>query len=188
MADEGKGAERRGHLTHLAVDVIANPDPQARYVAIKQAALSPSAHRELWERYGQNVPSAANLQWELVRQRGFTEIGAEDFIREYRQTVAYAQLEASDRATELTVNEDDDPQAENDDAHTTRASARQAEPRDSSTGSRYLIRFSMGRPSLSRGDFPLSEEDCTAPALFRSVWFDHGLLDAVDREDVAAVV
>src|SRR6266496_6542820 len=52
LTDEGKGIERRGHLTHLAVEIVANPDPSARASAIKRAALLPSAHRELWDRYG----------------------------------------------------------------------------------------------------------------------------------------
>lgn len=159
MADEGKGAERRGRLTHLAVDVIANPDSQARSAAIKQAALTPSAHRELWERYAHSLPSDASLQWELVRQRGFTESGAEDFIREYRQTVAFAQLEASDRASGATANEDDDAHAADDDAPPPHTSALQAEPRTSSAGTRYPIPIFYGKAVVIEGEFPLSEED-----------------------------
>ena len=159
MADEGKGAERRGHLTHLAVDVIANPDPQARSAAIKQAALTPSAHRELWQRYAQSLPSDANLQWELVRQRGFTESGAEDFIREYRQTVAFAQLEASDQASGATANDDDDAQAVDDDGPASHAPTLPTQPQAPSAANRYPIPIFNGKAVVIEGEFPLSEED-----------------------------
>jgi hypothetical protein len=159
MADEGKGTERRGHLTHLAVEIIANPEPQARSVAIKQAALMPSAHRELWERYGRSLPSDANLRWELVRQRGFTEGGAEDFIREYKQTIAFAQIEADDLVSGVTDGDDDDAHAMQDEDPVPSMSPRQTELRNSSATSRYPIPIFNGKAVVVEGDFPLSEED-----------------------------
>jgi len=164
LTDEGKGAERRGRLTHLAVDIIANPDPTARNAAIKQAALMPSAHRELWDRYGNELPSDASLRWELVRQRGFTEGGAEDLIRAYKQTVAFAQLEASDRASRVR---DDDTYDESDhmagpnphEPDFPVASGQGADVRSSSGASRFLIPVFNGGTVVVEGDFPLSEED-----------------------------
>ena len=96
LVDEGRSEERRGRLTDLAVDIISNPDPVIRTRGIKHAALLPSIHRELWNKYRDNLPTDANLRWELVRHRGFMESGAEDFIREYKQTVAFAELRADD--------------------------------------------------------------------------------------------
>jgi hypothetical protein len=159
MADVGKGAERRGGLTNLAVEIIANPDAQARYAAIKRAALMPSAHRDLWERYGRSLPSDANLQRELVRQRGFTEGGAEDFIREYKQTIAFAQVEASDRVSGVVDDEDDNVHSGHDEDPAPRTSPRQTELRNSSTGSRYPIPIFNGKAVVIEGDFPLSEQD-----------------------------
>lgn len=165
LTDEGRGAERRGRLTHLAVDIIANPDLTARNVAIKQAALTPSAHRELWDRYGNELPSDANLRWELVRQRGFTESGAEDLIRGYKQTVAFAELEANDTA--LRVG-DDDTYGESDhvagpDLHEPdlpmASSSQAADVRSPSGASRFAIPIFNGRTVVVEGDFPLSEED-----------------------------
>jgi hypothetical protein len=164
LTDEGKGAERRGRLTHLAVDIIANPDHLARVESIKQAALMPSAHRELWDRYGNDLPSDVNLRWELVRQRGFTEGGAEDFVRGYKQTVAFAQLEASDRSPRIT---DDSPVT--DDSHTILpdlhepasplVSSEPADVRSPSHASRFPIPIFNGGTVVVEGDFPLSEED-----------------------------
>src|SRR5262249_30899737 len=60
LTDEGRGADRRGRLTHLAVDIVANPNAAARTSAIKQAALMPAIHRELWDKYQNTPPSDAN--------------------------------------------------------------------------------------------------------------------------------
>jgi hypothetical protein len=164
LTDEGKGAERRGRLTHLAVEIIANPDHAARAEAIKQAALTPTAHRELWDRYGNELPSDANLRWELVRQRGFTEGGAEDFIRGYKQTVAFAQLEASDRSPR-TANDApvaDDSHAVLPDAHEPASPVASSEPADTrtqSSASRFPIPIFNGGTVVVEGEFPLSEED-----------------------------
>jgi hypothetical protein len=94
-ADEGKGVGRRASLTDLAVDILENPDPRTRDEALRWAALSPSIHRELWEKYGNAPPSDVNLKWMLTRERGFTETGAAEFIRVYKDTVAYAQLDST---------------------------------------------------------------------------------------------
>jgi len=154
---EGKGSERRGRLTHLAVEIIANPDPAERANAIKHAALLPAIHREIWEKYDTNLPSDANLQWELVRKRGFTESGAEEFIRQYKQTVVFAQLDNSDHAPASTVDDadDDDPVVEDDQPARGLAYTGRIEQ----AGTRYPIPIFNGRNVVIEGEFPLSEED-----------------------------
>lgn len=92
LQDEGSGADRMARLTDLAVDILENPDASVTMAGIKQAALAPGIHRELWEQYGAKPPSDANLRWELIRRRNFTESGASDFISEYQRTVAFAKL------------------------------------------------------------------------------------------------
>jgi len=93
LVDEGSGTERVARLTDLAIEIIENPDAQARLTAIKQAALTPSIHRELWDQHQERgMPSPETLKYELKRKRGFTDSGADDFISQYGDTVAYAQL------------------------------------------------------------------------------------------------
>lgn len=89
LADEGSGLDRSAKLTELALDILLNPNHQP---STHRAALLPSIHREMWEEFGNSLPSDDNLRWRLVVQRGFTETGMRDFIREYRDTLAYAQL------------------------------------------------------------------------------------------------
>jgi hypothetical protein len=89
LDEEGSGAERKARLSDLAMAILMKPDPLP---SIQQAALMPPIHRELWEAYGNDLPSSETLKWELVGQRGFTESGFEDFVRVYRDTIAFAQL------------------------------------------------------------------------------------------------
>ncbi len=95
VEDQGTGAARRAQVSDLAIDILVNPDQARRLAAIREAALLPVIHRDLWEKYGARLPSDDNLRWELTRSRGFTDTGANEFIPEYRATVSFAQLGSS---------------------------------------------------------------------------------------------
>lgn len=90
--DEGAGADRRARLTDLAIDIIENPSAEVRDAAKKEAALNPAIHQEMWQKYGVSLPSDPNLRWELTRERGFTETGADEFIPEYHETLQFAEM------------------------------------------------------------------------------------------------
>jgi hypothetical protein len=91
--DEGAKDERRIKVTDSAVHILNHPSSDARAEAIRNAALLPPIHRELWEAYGASLPSDANLEWRLTRERGFTETGAKEFIREWRETMEFAGID-----------------------------------------------------------------------------------------------
>ncbi len=159
LTDEGRGAERRGRLTHLAVDIVASPDAAARASAIKQAALTPTIHRELWDRYQNSPPSDANLRWELIRQRGFTESGADDFIRQYKQTVTFAQLDASDQPSGSASNDDEDEDISLVDEQPVSRHNLNRIVSVQTAATRFPIPVFNGKSVVIEGDFPLSEED-----------------------------
>jgi len=98
LEDEGSSQNRRGRLTDAAFRILADsrPDSAERQDLIKQAALTPTIHRELWEQFNGDLPSDANLDYELRTRRHFTDSAARDFIREFRETVGYAGLDSSD--------------------------------------------------------------------------------------------
>ena len=87
---KGKAEDRRLQLTQLADDILNNPSSEAKREAIQAAALNPSIHRDMWEEYGRQLPSDANVEFGLRRNRGFTESGAAEFVREYRETMEFA--------------------------------------------------------------------------------------------------
>jgi hypothetical protein len=85
--------DRNVRITARALDIL-HPDPEKqRYAqALKEAALEPAIHRELWERFDESLPSDANLRYHLVRERQFNEAVVEDFIGQFRSTLALAGL------------------------------------------------------------------------------------------------
>lgn len=91
---EGSGSQRTVRVSDLAEAILLDrrEDSTERRGRIQEAALRPPIHAELWNTYGPDLPSPDNLRFELVRNRGFTESGADDFIQEYRRTLDFAQL------------------------------------------------------------------------------------------------
>lgn len=111
--EEGAKSERRITVTDSAVHILNHPSSDARTEAIRDAALLPPVHRELWDAYGASLPSDANLEWRLTRERGFTETGAKEFIREWRETMEFANLDelsrpAASAGTSTPVEGDED--------------------------------------------------------------------------------
>jgi len=97
LTEEGSGNNRQGKLTPLAYSILHNPNEPERSAAIREAALNPQIHRELWEMYGADLPSEATLRYRLVTERGFTEAGADDFVKEYRSTLDFAMTQGDMR-------------------------------------------------------------------------------------------
>jgi hypothetical protein len=94
IEETGKGSQRMAKLTPLALDILLNPDPEAKQAALQAAALKPGIHSELWHaRTDDGLPSDSALRYDLLVNRGFTENGATEFIREFRDTLAVAQLD-----------------------------------------------------------------------------------------------
>jgi hypothetical protein len=161
LADEGSGSSRMGKLTPLALDILLHPNPLAM---IQEAVLRPPIHRELWEQYGRDLPSDATLRHSLVARGGFTERGFEEFIQNYRESIAFAKLAESDlsRAEESHHNEDGaEPDVVNPEPL-------QEDPQQGNPQQRWMGRVSgnilkipiplVGAPPVTiEGEFPISE-------------------------------
>ena len=111
LQDEGIGDKRRVRLTQNALRILLDerPDSKERVALIKQAALAPKIHQQLWEKLGNNLPSDAQLRHTLLLDwpTPFNENAVDGFIREYRDTIAFANLSESDTvATEVKDNGD----------------------------------------------------------------------------------
>src|SRR6266542_2737783 len=86
LEDDGRGDQKLGHVSDLAVEIL-HPNPRQQ-AAVKDAALHPPIIREWWQRYNGNLPPDETLRWEYVVQGPFTESGLRDFLRVYRETIA----------------------------------------------------------------------------------------------------
>ena len=111
LTDEGIGPKRKFKLTDIAIRIIrdADPDSQKRKEAIQKAAINPSIHRELWEKFG-NSKDISDIVFKnyLTLDRKddgkapYSNDAAEDLIKEYKSTISFAGfLDGSDKGPQL---------------------------------------------------------------------------------------
>jgi hypothetical protein len=164
LEDDGAREDRRAKLSRLADDILSNPDETKQKEAIQEAALRPAIHREMWDKYHLDLPSNNTLLWELTRSRGFTERGANEFLRVYRATLAFAQLEDADRPPRPSATrdvpeiEDDDPYENTDDSQPERPSDWQRHPSGEKAKS-YPIPLIDNGVVVVEGEFPITIRD-----------------------------
>lgn len=85
---------------------------------IKRAALRPPQIAKFWNEWGADRPADAACLDELVLKNGFSEAGAEGFLKVFDSTISYAGLGSSDKiAAESEENEEDERQVGNDEQH-----------------------------------------------------------------------
>jgi hypothetical protein len=105
MQDEGTGEKRSVRLTQAALRILldARPNSAERAELIKQAALAPKIHQQLWKKWGADYPSDASLRHTLLFdwETPFNENAVDAFIAEYKSTIAFAQLVDSGKASQL---------------------------------------------------------------------------------------
>jgi hypothetical protein len=99
---EGDGMVK---LTERALRILLderNPSPE-KDVLLRQAALSPTLHGRLWEKYKAVLPSPTDLKMSLVLEDGFNENSVEEFIAEYIETLAFAKLRSSEGSSQTDL-------------------------------------------------------------------------------------
>lgn len=93
IEDQGRGEARRVRVTTRAHDILNTPHAEERSALLRQAALAPEIHREMWNAFGNALPSDDSLVWTLSKEHGFTRAGAEDFVRQWKRTMQYAGID-----------------------------------------------------------------------------------------------
>lgn len=99
----GRGDDRKVKLSDLALKIVLDkqPDSLERDVAIREAALKPPIHAELYEKYQSFLPSDVVLETFLTRDMGYNPQGAKSLIGEYRATLEFAKLDKPDNTPPL---------------------------------------------------------------------------------------
>lgn len=94
IIEEGSKEKRNVRLSELAIKLIYNPDVESpEYAnALKEAALNPAIHAELWSKYGGNLPDDAVIKRYLVVERKFNDAYVDGFIADFRHSIAIAKL------------------------------------------------------------------------------------------------
>jgi hypothetical protein len=100
MQDEGTGDKRKVKLTQDGLKILLDKRPESheRDELVKNAALSPKIHKQIWDKWGagisdDNLRHALLFDWEVP----FNENSVDSFIREYRDTIRFAKLSESDK-------------------------------------------------------------------------------------------
>jgi hypothetical protein len=102
LSDEGMGSKRTIKLTESGIKLSYNPDMNSsEYLeGLKKAALSPSIHQELWERYVGSLPDDAVIKRYLVVDKKFNEQYVDEFISQFRRTIEFSKLASGDTITQ----------------------------------------------------------------------------------------
>jgi hypothetical protein len=99
LRDEGTGEKRKVKLTENALRILLDTraDSADRADAIRTAALTPKIHQQLWRKWGNDIPSPENLKHTLMLewQPPFNPAAVDGFIKEYKDTIAFAKPDAS---------------------------------------------------------------------------------------------
>lgn len=94
-ADGGKDQMVRISSRGLDLEDYKPTDSEFRK-ALRDAALSPKLYKEVRTRYGANMPSDDEVRRFLIREREFNDGSVEQFLKEYKATMAYARVDEAD--------------------------------------------------------------------------------------------
>lgn len=110
LEDEGMGDKRRLRLTQSALKILLDTRTESSEKAalVRQAALAPRIHQQILDKWGAKGISDENLRHALIFEwePRFNENKVEGFIREYRDTIAFAKLSESDKISSEDGNND----------------------------------------------------------------------------------
>lgn len=108
------GANATVKLTSRALDIAGDfpIDSKEWLDAVQAAALAPKIHETLWKRYGAILPLDDEIRRVLIRELGFGDNAVGPFVRDYKDTIAFARLNEKSTIPEDTQ---DDPEDEAED-------------------------------------------------------------------------
>lgn len=173
LEDEGKGDERRVRLTQLALRILLDDlaESPERLKAVREAALLPAIHKELWEKYQGALPSDQTIRFYLRHDRVFQDDAADSCIQEFRSSLAYARLpesgtispEASDTETfegEQTMSQQQTPVATATPAAQPRTDVQPENKQESSGGALRPLQLPLSADTWATltAPFPLTKQ------------------------------
>ena len=103
--ESDKGREVK--LSDRAMIVIVGEN-EARKNTLKQLALEPKIYKELWEKFGSDLPSEDSLKSKLILEWKFNQAVVQKFIKDYKETISFAGLKEGDKIGEKQINEENE--------------------------------------------------------------------------------
>ncbi|HEX4792635.1 MAG TPA: hypothetical protein VH370_02525 [Humisphaera sp.] len=113
----GTGEKRSVRISDRGYRILAGANDAVE--RIKDAALAPAIHAELWQMYGSSgFPSDDVIRNYLLFDRAagrFNDKTVDGFIERFKATISFAKLQPADKMDELFQDEQDDPDDEEKD-------------------------------------------------------------------------
>jgi hypothetical protein len=101
VIEHGSKDSRQIRLSDRALELLNSEVGSPRWLLlVRLLALNPRIYEELWDKYGRRPPSDAILRRYLVVERKpfpFNKNYVDDFIDQYRATIAFARLDREDQ-------------------------------------------------------------------------------------------
>lgn len=106
---QGSGEARVAVLSDDGRNYLRAQQESIKLDILKRSALKPKAIHEYWSKWGADRPPNPICLDELVLKGGFSETGAEVFLRVYDETIAFSGLERTDKDGDMTDVNDESP-------------------------------------------------------------------------------
>jgi len=106
LMDAGKAGSGEYQLTERAKQILVGTDAEKKE-GIKKAALEPKLYGLLWERFSGDLPSDDNLTSRLILDYDFNRDSTAAFLRDFRATIAFADLDNTDTLVVETGGNDE---------------------------------------------------------------------------------
>ena len=93
-----KGNNNGVYLTRHAWNILKDlrPDSAEKKELIQVSAKEPKIHRELWEKYGAELPSDNTILTYLIKDKMFNDSSAKGLLNVYKATISFAGLDQTD--------------------------------------------------------------------------------------------
>jgi hypothetical protein len=158
LEDEGLGIRRKAKLSKLALSILRDdrPDTSEKENRIKEAALTPEIHQEVWKEFHGSLPSDENLKYSLRNEREFSDRGAREFIEEFKATIAFAKLDNSYDISSIGNAENSKSNNDFSENRNVLPQVTQQMPITKNKGNNMLIDTSMRTYSLPTGDYDVT--------------------------------
>jgi len=117
LIEEGSGEARKFRLTDRALDLLTYDHSHGNWIrAVKDAALEPKIHRELWDKYSGKLPREdVSIRVYLIREREdglFNKDHVDGFIAQFRATIAFSGLVPDDKIGQVPEGESGEDERE----------------------------------------------------------------------------
>lgn len=108
---QGDGDSRRIRVTDVAKHILLDEreDETGKRALIREVALSPSAHRTLYEEYKTGLPSDGTVLHFLMFTKGYNKEAARDLLEEFKQTASYIGLYEPQKSVDKSHLEEENP-------------------------------------------------------------------------------